>query len=277
MAGIARSLRKRWWFLHRFGLTPPQVYHRFSNRGRPRILCLTVPKAGTNLLERSLCLSPGLHRRLLPTVTDNNVQGWGGLDALLERLRPGEIVISHLTHSPERLQAIHTHGIKALFMVRDPRDVALSAAHYIGQKKSHALYHPARKLSDVKSRLKLFLDGYPDAGVASFSELMRGYTGWLDSGLPLIRFEDLIGPAGGGDEARQRATLQMLYRHIGVPADNGWLEQLGQRLFSSTSPTFRKGHIGEWRQHFDPELKDYFKAAAGWSVIRFGYEQNDDW
>src|SRR5207237_5238920 len=98
--GLTDSVPLDRWTLRRFGLTPGKLVRRASDRDAPRVFCVSIPKAGTHLLERALCLHPRLYRKLLPTVADDNIGRWCGFDNLLRRIRPGEVVASHLRFAP---------------------------------------------------------------------------------------------------------------------------------------------------------------------------------
>ena len=69
----ALIVRRLAWDLRRFGLTPRALGWRLCPGERPRILCLSIPKAGTHLLERVLCLHPGLYRAIYVPLTTGNV------------------------------------------------------------------------------------------------------------------------------------------------------------------------------------------------------------
>src|SRR2546427_9566314 len=111
------------WTFERFGLTPGKLARRVADTGAPRVFCISIPKAGTHLLERALCLHPRLYRKLLPTFNDNNIRRWGGLGTVLAKLRPGQILISHLHFRPEYRSLLHAGGIRCIFLIRDPRDI----------------------------------------------------------------------------------------------------------------------------------------------------------
>ena len=50
-----------------------------------------------------------------------------------------------------------------------------------------------------------------------------------------------------------------------------------QRTWSQDSSTFRKGTIGDWRNHFTEEHKAAFKEVAEAELIKLGYEKDYDW
>jgi sulfotransferase 6B1 len=97
------------------------------------------------------------------------------------------------------------------------------------------------------------------------------YAGWLRSNALVVRFEDLVGAGGGGDADRQAETVRAIYRHIGMSIEDAFVARICRRLFSSESPTFRKGSIGQWRDLFDDDLEELFERTAGDMMRAYGY------
>lgn len=274
---LPKFVKSRIWTLQRFGLTPEKLWARLINRDEPKILCISVPKSGTHLLERALCLHPKLYRAVQPTIDECNLDPAAGLDDLLAGMRAGQVIMSHLFFTAERQQAIARHNVRCIFMIRDPRDIAVSEASYLASNTGHRFHAAYSEDKDTASRILRSIHGSPETGLPSSGQLLDGLQGWLDSACMVVRFEDLIGPEGGGDLARQLSTLRDIYRHIGLPVEDGWIHDLRQRLFSSASPTFRQGRTGQWRQQFDAQITLAFKQIAGDGLIRYGYEKDEDW
>ena len=270
-------LAKKWWSLERFGLTPAKIRRRATNRDEPKIICICIPKAGTHLLERALCLHPRLYRKVVRTVTDRILTKWGGLSNLLDALKPGQILVSHLYFTPVRLRDIRSRGIKGIFIIRDPRDVLVSELFYILKQKQHFLHKLFAQQADMMSCLKLAIRGNCSANFESICDMFFNYSGWLLSDFLIVRFEDLIGSYGGGKKTRQMNTLGSLFDFIGLSMIEEDLYSLSLRLFSNDSPTFRKGQIGGWKMYFTPEIKRLFKGVAGEPLIHYGYENDDQW
>lgn len=269
---ITAHLHRHWWNLTRFGLTPPKLAARWSNHDTaPRILCINVPKSGTHLLERALMLHPRLYRAAWRTLQDFNQSQWSELDALLPRLGPGQVLVAHLGCTERRQHAIARTGCKAFFTVRDPRDLPVSDAFYIPRQKRHFRYHLFAG-KPLHERIRLAIEGDPDRGMPHIGQRLAKYAGWFDvPGVEVVRFEDLIGPRGGGDAERQHRQLHVIYDHLGLDTDDAWLQHVGARLFSDQSPTFRKGAIGQWRNYFDHALNARFNELAGDQLKRYGY------
>jgi sulfotransferase family protein len=259
------TVARHWWTAERFGLTPRKLAARAGSARLPRVLVVSLPKAGTHLVERAACLHPQLHRRLRRTLNPENMQD--GLHAALGELRPGQVALAHIPFDPSYSGLLE--DVKTLFVIRDPRDIAVSLAHYIGGRGDHPLHFAYSERPDERSRIELAILGDAEARppAPSLESLLSGFSGWLDSGALVVRFEELIGARGGGDDGVQQRTLRALYGHLGLELP----PRLSERLFSSASPTFRKGRIGQWRESFDPDLEALFDRAAGAWMEVYGY------
>jgi hypothetical protein len=267
-----RSLLTRTrWDAHRFGVTPTKLLRRLHNPGAPTVFCVSIPKAGTHLLERAICLHPALYRKILPTLSHTNIERYGGLAGVLGRLRPGQVVVSHLRHYPGAEKIVQDLAVRGVFLSRDPRDIVMSQVHFVMNDPSHR-YHPlfvAR--SDLKEKIRLAIVGDPAHEMPSIAERLDFFSGWLDSGFLVVGFEELIGASGGGDSAVQRDVVGSLFRSLGLGEDPATIDAICRRLFSSASPTFRKGSIGGWRAVFDDDLLTLFRETVGDRAARYGY------
>ncbi len=101
---------------------------------------------------------------------------------------------------------------------------------------------------------------------------------WLNQEINFtVRFEDLIGPKGGGDSHTQISTLTGVADHLGLKLSSKKILQVADRLYNPKSLTFRKGRIGGWKAMFNDEHKKVFKKLAGELLIELGYEKDMDW
>ena len=277
--GLTDSVPLDRWTFERFGLTPSKLARRATDRSAPRVFCVSIPKAGTHLLERALCLHPRMYRKLVPTVSDENIAKLGGFEKLLRRIRPGEVVASHLRFESAYPDTLRRSGVAGVFLVRDPHDIVVSQVHYVSKRADHRLHDAFAEREDVREKLRLAITGDRDRGAPSIGERLDYFAGWLDAGCLVLRFEDLVGPGGGGDAKRQRASIASLLRHCGLGAQAGetdaTVEAIAKELFSSESPTFRKGSAGGWRSAFDPELEALFDEVVGDRAAPYGYGSSD--
>jgi sulfotransferase 6B1 len=266
-----KAMPRNAWTLERFGLTPSKLPRHLANKGAPSVLCVSIPKAGTHLLERALCLHPRLYRKLLPTLSNASLQRWGGLDGLLAKVRPGQVIASHLRFDTAFLDALERRHVPVIFLVRDPRDLVISQVNYVARRADHRFSRVFAQKEGFRDRLELAIAGDPQHHLRSVGERLEVYAGWLRSSALVVRFEDLVGPGGGGEASLQADTVRAIYRHIGMPIGEEFVGRICGRLFSSDSPTFRRGAIGQWQDLFDDELAALFERTAGDMMRAYGY------
>jgi Sulfotransferase domain len=265
------ALASRAWTLGRFGFSPSKAPRRIANPGAPKVYCVSIPKSGTHLLERALCLHPKLYRKLVPTISDENIGRYNGFDGLLRRLRPGQIIVSHLRYQDRFVESLHQQGVRGIFLIRDPHAIVVSQAHYVTRTKAHRNHEFFLAQPGINDRLRIAITGDAEHRVASIAERLEAFSGWLDAGCLVVRFEDLIGPEGGGDRTVQIAALRSIYEFLAIDNSDALVVSVARRLFSSASPTFRTGSVGEWRDSFDVDLERLISEVAGDAMTRYGY------
>lgn len=275
MSRVAASIARHRWTLQRFGLGPSKSRLRIARPSAPGVLCVSIPKSGTHLLERALCLHPLLYRKVLPTVSGANIERFGGLDALARRVRPGQVIVSHLRFDPGFPRTLRRHEVRGIFLVRDPRDIVVSEVHYICGSTDHRHHDLFAGLPGEKERLRLAIVGDAEHDVPSIGERLEAFGGWLESGSLLVRFEDLVGPDGGGDRLSQLRAVGSIYDYLDVDADERLVRSVCARLFSASSPTFRRGAIGAWRDALDEELQALYLKVAGEAALPYPYRVPD--
>jgi hypothetical protein len=163
-------------------------------------------------------------------------------------------------------------------MIRDPRDIVVSGVFYMLKKRNHEFHDLFSQCPNVRSCIEMSIVGNGAANLQDIRSSLMRYAGWIDCPEALtVRFEDLIGERGGGSAECQMHTIEGLFEHIGVQLDASFQRTLKNQLFSSASPTFRKGRIGGWVKYFDADLRATFKDVANDILIKFGYETDADW
>jgi hypothetical protein len=160
------------------------------------------------------------------------------------------------------------HGI---FLIRDPHAIVVSQVHYVSRTKAHRHHDVFVAQADTKDKLRIAIAGDREHGVVSIGERLEAFAGWLDAGCLVVRFEDLIGAEGGGDRARQLRAVHSIFGFLGIDADDGLVHSVSRQLFSSVSPTFRRGSIEQWRSVFDRDLERLMHEVAGAAMARYGY------
>jgi len=273
---VAGFIARQWWNAERFGLTPNKLPLRLTNGSMPKVICISIPKAGTHLIERALCKHPGLYRPLLKTVDEANLPV-DGFEQLIAGLRPGQVIFSHLFYTEERARVLSEMNVHCLFMIRDLRDIVVSEANYLSSSTNHIYHRAFAGIDTQQGRIERALEGHTESGLPSMVQLFEGFRGWLNSAAKTVRFEDLIGASGGGDTAQQEKVLAEIFQFIGVSCDDKCVKKLAAKVFSTASPTFHRGYSSQWPNFFDEEIKQKFKSMTGDALINYGFESSTDW
>jgi hypothetical protein len=264
------------------------------------VVLISPPKAGTQLSLKALSLLPGLRPartqgalRDLALAEPPSGSDADGLSAgvdwpvalrratlprWLEAIGPGRFAEAHLPFSPAAAEELRASGARPVLMLRDPRDLAVSHAEHLASHPEHFLHEayrsmtpPERLLASIVG-LRVAAVGLLDVGARFRSVLPWG----AEAGALALRFEDLVGPRGGGTREAQVDALARLARHAGARCSSDRLETAADQLFGGTA-TFRAGQVGSWRRAFAPEHVAAFKRCAGGLLIQLGYESGEAW
>ena len=261
---------------------------RRSLRGVTILFANSFPKSGTHLLTQVLQgfprLGPAVDSGLPAVVTFEGDTGRARtpqeIVADLQRLLPGDIAYGHVHALPQVVDFLCREAVCAYFILRDPRDVAVSHVHYVTEMEpdhAHHRYYTA-ELHSFDERLRASILGIPEADI-QFPDIrarFEPYLGWLERREVLtLRFEDFI--------TQRDDTLGRVFDHAvgrGFPTSiprQVAIQTLAEAMDPHSSPTFRSGKAGAWRENFSPENRRLFKDIAGDLLIRLGYERDMDW
>jgi len=237
-----------------------------SNNGT-KVLINSLPKSGTFLLRRALSLMPNFAPRW--SIHGLNA-GEPNLNRKITNIRRGQYVSGHLYWSQVLTDLLVTNNIRTIFIIRDLRDVAVSLACYLNDKNSqHRLQNYFASLESDDERLMAVMLGaeqqlfHDCQDRKSLGEFGMAFLPWLNEPNCLtVRFEDLIGTAGGGKKTKQRKSLQAITNYLDIDISDQQIAQLAEKLFFRSSRTFRKGKIGDWQNWFTTEHKQVFKDMA---------------
>lgn len=240
---------------------------------------VTIPKAGSHLLISTLSALTG-KKSTAPSaklsVMEHTplVNKYSKTDFLLEKVSEETLEkFILLAYKKNRYCFVHM-GLAEDFIsfqkknpefipitiIRDPRDTIVSAAYYFAE-----YIDIAHKTSTLEERILVLLNQYQEKSYIPLrKEKYNGYTHHLEmlawknffkeKGL-IIRFEDLVGPHGGGSSTLQMHTLKTLIEKLELDAPL----QTDPDFIFGKEKTFRKGKIGEWKTHFNEEHQQIYK------------------
>ena len=269
-----------------------------GNQGIPPVLVTSIPKAGTNLVESTLRLFPGmkemkglsLNARLryhpfnwipvsraekcLVGVARPQEVTLSAVALALRFIRRQRYALAHLPFDERVARLTHRFGIRVIVVVRDPRDILVSSVHHALGRSNHFMHETIASYPTFESRARALLDGgvtLKGERYLGMSEQIRLMLGWSSSPEVLtIRFEDLVGARGGGSAEAQKTCLRALSQHLNAGLGEAELEEISGALYGM-GRTFRRGAIGEWQAQFSPALSAEFDRVAGEALDLLGY------
>lgn len=200
---------------------------------------------------------------------------------LSEPIQEGMIYPTLYVTAQQFQQVALPQSWRRFVVIRDPRDTVVSA--YFSLKLSHPPME-SEPLNRLRERLRT--TGKEDGLLAVVEEWMplcaEIQRSWLESGEPLIRYEDLLD--------RDVEILEpTLIDRCGLPVPRARLRRLIQgarfeelsggrrRGEEDVMAHVRKGVSGDWRNHFTEPVKESFKEHWGDLVTAAGYEADSSW
>lgn len=298
MPGITRRVTES-DRLRTFAIPAYRLYARASIfYPPPRVLATSMPKAGTHLLAALLKNFPrmmfsGRHHafrnfRESNGMTNGDAKGlgpvsWADVEQALTSVRKGQYMTAHFPPLPELIALLDKLDFKTLVILRDPRDVVVSSSFYLAHLSRHFLNDRfTNEFTTTDQRLMAVIRGLPSnpeiRGLPSVGTRLEMYKRWLEQPNAYVtRFERLVGENGGGSAQAQLEEIMAIGKHINRSLSATEAEIVAAKTWSPQSSTFRKGAIGDWRNHFTEQHKEAFKEVAGTSLIELGYESDLKW
>lgn len=278
-----------------------------------RVIANSLPKSGTHLLTRLLELlglqekKPNLDASMVRLRSKNPIrravkkrrlwrEGMSGSGLMVDIDNPDNRVHSdwlwkkvegiqencfvkaHLPYSEDLEAMLLSFNYKLLFIIRDPRDVALSYCNHMLRDPKQSLHKLFSNLSTYEDRIRVVIEGYKgdDASLlAPLQDRIQNALGWWRSSkICSVRFEDLIGPKGGGSEDSQHKEIDKICAYLDVALSIEKRNNIAEKLFYPKASTFYKGVIGQWRNIFRPDTIKIFKENCSKSLVDLQYEKD---
>lgn len=175
----------------------------------------------------------------------------------LDSLASHQYILGHVAWSPTLSALLTELDYHHLFIIRDPRAVVVSLLSFIhdtiGMPKPHFLQADFRALTFNQQLDCLLQGGYAplaQVDIIPFATVYQNMLSWRhDPRCLFLHFEDLVGPSGGGSEARQQQAVQAIGHHLGHVFDKDQC----RGIYSTTARTFRKGSIDSWKASLDKD------------------------
>ena len=205
----------------------PRTSHYF--RSRP-VFVQSVPKSGTHIVFE--CLKAfGYAEPPSLDLPDFDAVLADGTFYNLQHM-PISCLSSPYQKFPRFIDALSRSVV--VFIVRDPRDVAVSLAYYLASQTDYHITTSLFREMPVSERvarvitgdypIPIYLNRYLNLS-GNIRELLVTYLAWFDAfpNVWRLRYEDIIGADGGCDIERQLQTIWQLQLALHVPGRPGRL------------------------------------------------------
>lgn len=259
----------------------------------PYFTLLTVPKSGSHMVIKALHLMTGA------------ISIWHTKFPSFHYIPSGEgFLYTHFCLSPQlERDYAELPKLKKIINIRDLRDVAVSIVNQIKKTPWPGMSKEQREefLSWSFDEQLLFAINFdydvkevtsvaPNSLQVSLSKIAQQAGCYAkDPGNLVCRYEDLVGPMGGGSEEAQveevrkiasflelSFTREQLYE-IASQLYGDEINPFGKKGFSNFQSTFHQGQIGSWKRVFKQVHKNAFKEKLGEALIDLGYETDLCW
>jgi len=233
-----------------------------------KVFCNSIPKCGSYLLLRAV--------RLFKKMGDyGTIQKKANKIAAIRSMPENYLMFGHQHNNQKILTTLVNNSIVVLFIMRDPRDMIVSRYHFEKTDKMFNRFnkfHTISKEEAYNTIMRSVLGGTNGNTPRRFNiaEYIASFSQYYNHEKVLtVRFEDLIGPKGGGDASAQRAALVKIKKAISSSVS---VDKVAPQMFSVKAETFRKGQINQWKYEFTAANSKLFRSMAGKWLERLGYE-----
>lgn len=180
-------------------------------------------------------------------------------------------ITAHVGYTTGILKKVVNSGVVPILITRDPRAVVNSFVHYLEEASRHPLFDLFQNGTHLKNYHRV-IDGVMHKGVhlQPIEARCQAVMPWINHPSTLhIRFEDLIGPAGGGTlESQQRAVCRIVTE---VEVSDCTAEDVAENIFGRNNNTFRSGQIDAWKEEVPAAVTDILNEKTRSIRESWGY------
>lgn len=240
----------------------------------------SVPKCGTHLLNQII--------RGIPTFKNAK---WLWLlqhqDYIkkMENVESVTVMLGHVHYSDELRDYLDKHKIPRLFIYRDPRDMIVSYVYYVMNiADGHELKdYFTEELTCNEERIMKLITGFNlEEKSLRYNDIRYHYYPFMpwkdDSNTFVLRYEDLIESTASRKQTLNKVVDYMWdsLQYTGINKE-AIVQAMEKNINPQKSDTFRKGKIGDWKNHFTEKNIEIFKSIAGEFIVELGYEKDQYW
>jgi Sulfotransferase domain len=217
-------------------------------------------------------------------VSAEYVDFWSQRGQLAETLRTPFLLFNYHSDFREHAHILSRDDVRILHLIRDPRDVLISAMHYHKKSNETWLHEPVpgydnvtyqRRLSTLATRFEQYvfeMENSTNSTLRDMLEWQYGRTNCFEA-----RYEDLrqdtqmaywskITAFLGFDGAEQEICRQLF-----------WKNSLFGSLVGFGHKHIRSGDVAQWKREFTPRLANAFLERFPTALQSLKYETDNRW
>jgi hypothetical protein len=237
--------------------------------GNNKYLVISLGKSGANWLYNLIGSLPDIQKL---DMTEAGISGSSADE--LGMLPIGHVMYSHIWHLKKVIDKIIANNITTFYIYRDIRDVLVSEYYHkkhMDPERFEEIF-PILKLVNDKTAFDLDIIMQWSTTVLYYNDVFA----WVnDKKFSSIRYEDLI--------VRPEHEIKMAFEHYGINLSK---EEISSAVSSASFPAmsgrdagvenltshYRKGIVGDWRNHFSVNQADEFMGWFGPVLNLLGYD-----
>lgn len=228
-----------------------------------RLINIAIPKSGSGMLAQAI---GGNHNNIPPS-------------AYKKQPTPATIKVmksftdpfarSHQPYHIEYEKIYRDRGDKVIFLHRDLRDTIVSHALYADQWAGHRSYFNfpignGKFLADADDKI---------LEIIKKSRWLHGrYLGWMSVDFVLdLKYEELVNTNGSSNPKGYQKIIDYLGNYAGTLNCKTPGQMIG-RININGCNTFRKGIVGDYKNHFKERHIELFREKCSDMMKEFGYD-----
>ncbi len=235
-----------------------------SNNTDQKIAVYTIPRSGSHLLMKLITELTGKNPR-----AKLRVNNWSS--SYIFRHPYGGII------APELFQ----DNFKIITIFRDPRDQLISSINFSLKNRPDAKQIVQKVLTSALINHAEAFQRHKGPGgmekVIKLNDMYVPFLAWQNNPqIYITRFENLVGPQGGGTEKKQIEEIKKVAQFLEIQITQERIIEIARNFFGNTR-TFRTGQINRWKDSFTKEHNKLCKLSCGKTLIALGYEKDMNW